>query len=105
MKQYGTFVATEIGRKRVIKLYAMAKKGLLVIEHWFSSELFHLSKYFGYSTKKAEKREEQVLEILDALDNGNIKQAQKLIYDTTAQWYDEMTDKEREQVCRSRFVE
>lgn len=74
-------------------------------DYWFSSELFHLTKYFGYATKKVEKREKQVLEILDTLDNGNIKQAQKLIYDTTAQWYDEMTDKEREQVSRSRFVE
>lgn len=105
MKTYGTFVATDIDRKKVKSLWAMAKRGTLVVEHWFGTELFRLANYFGYESEKAEQREKQVLNILDALDEHHVKTAQELIYKTTSQWYNEMSDKQREQISRAKFVE
>ena len=80
MKNYGRNKATEFTKKQIGVIFRMAKSGELNVQKWYMSRLYDLADYYGYDDNgSVEKEERSVLQILNAIFDGDVNEAQRLI--------------------------
>lgn len=102
MKSYGENKATEFTRKQIGVIYRMAKNGDLKVEKWVINDLYNLADYYGYDyNRSVETAEADILEILEAVFQGNTEKAQTLINDYTKKNFDLLSIKNQRSADRT----
>lgn len=101
MKQKGPYKSTEFTRKQINVLYGKAKSGELKVEKWVIKEFYDLAEYRGYDdNRNVERSERSILQILDAMFAGRLKDTQKLIDEYTEKNYSLMGQKAKRAAIR-----
>lgn len=106
MREYGPMKATQFTRKQINVIYAKAKSGELKVEKWVMNEFYELVDYYNYDFNgSVAEREGKILNILEKVFAGDIKEAQARIDRYTKnRWELNLTQKAKAKIDRSVFV-
>lgn len=102
MKAYGANKATEFTKKQISVIYGMAKRAELKVEKWVISEMYDLADYYGFDDNhSAEKAEQDIINILNAVFENDIVKAQELVDEYTEKNWNLMGKKAQAKANRS----
>ena len=105
MKQNGAFKATEFTKKQINVIYGKAKSGQLKVEKWYMTNLYNLADYYGYDDNRSVEFEEVFIKkILDAIFDGDLETAQKIIKERTDSTYESLSSKNKEKCNRELYI-
>lgn len=102
MREYGNNKATEFTKKQISVIYGAAKRNELKVEKWIISEFYDLADYYGFDDNRSvERAEAEILQILSAVFNKDMTEAQRLIDLYTESTFNALGSKRKSTVNRN----
>jgi len=93
---------SEISNIELNRLFRKAKKGFIKIEQWMMDNFFTVSGYYGYDDNSSvEDMESWLNRILEAVNNKDYEEAQKLIDILTNSHYKALSLNKKNEVNRN----